>query len=98
MKWLDVGWVELYLPEFSTEWGLGEAPWQAHAQSREGFLVLAAEDARKLLERPECWTVDSLDGHVSLSQSESGAAIQPEEWMALAAFSDVVVKGQGPSR
>jgi hypothetical protein len=84
LRWTDAGLVDLYLPEIVEGWGIEPADWQAHAEQRGSFLVLAAVDARQLLAEPDRWTVESVDGHASLSRSDAGIATEHAEWITAA--------------
>jgi hypothetical protein len=85
--WLVRGWIELFLPDLSqvsAGWNLTPAEWQGSGEKDGDFLVLTTSDARSLLSDPDRWTVDSIDGQVSLSRSETGLALPRQDWLSAA--------------
>ena len=87
-RWLDHGWIELYLPDIPAGWNVPSATWQGRAAQRNAFLTLATEDARQLLQDPKRWTVETADGQVCLSRSDAGMTIDPRDWVNAAAESE----------
>lgn len=89
-RWLERGWLELYLPDHLGLWDMepAEAEWFARtvALSVPGgrFHVLAVEDARKLLAEPTRWSLEHPDGHVCISFTTAGLNIDDGEWLAAA--------------
>jgi hypothetical protein len=86
IRWLDRGWVELYLPEVPAQWNLEPAGWQARTDRRGAFSILDPDDARQLLQDWRRWTVDSADGQASLSRTDVGMNVPADDWLAEAAI------------
>jgi hypothetical protein len=80
-RWLDRGWVELYLPEIPPQWGLKPAQWQARAERRGTLSILDPIDARQLLQNWHRWTVDGADGQASLSRTNTGMRVPIDDWL-----------------
>jgi hypothetical protein len=81
-RWLDRGWVELYLPEVSPQWRLKPAEWQVRAERRGTLSILDPIDARELIQDWHRWTVDSADGQTSLSRTDIGMTVSVDDWLA----------------
>jgi hypothetical protein len=82
IRWLDRGWVELYLPDVPSQWNLKPAGWQVRTERRGAFSILDPSDARQLLEDWRRWTVDSADGQASLSRTDVGMNVVADDWLA----------------
>jgi hypothetical protein len=85
IRWLDSGWVELYLPELPPQWELRPADWQVRAERRGALSILSRADARQLLQDWHRWTVDSADGQASLSRTATGMSVPLDDWLSEAA-------------
>jgi hypothetical protein len=85
IRWLDRGWVELYLPDVPPQWELKPADWQVRAERRGAFSILGRADARQLLQDWHRWTVDSTDGQASVSRTDVGMRVPVDDWLAEAA-------------
>ncbi len=80
MRWVERGWIELYLPDIPSTWDLKEADWRGRATRRDEFLVLGPDDAMALLRDPTRWSVDSIDGHAALSRTALGMSVPATDW------------------
>jgi hypothetical protein len=80
MRWVERGWVELYLPDVPSRWELKEADWLGRAARRGGLLVLDRKDAMALLRDSTRWKVDGIDGHAALSRTELGMSVPASDW------------------
>jgi hypothetical protein len=56
IRWLDRGWVDLYLPDVPEQWNLKPAAWQARTDRWGAFSILDPDDARQLLQDWRRWT------------------------------------------
>lgn len=92
IRWLDRGWVELYLPDVPAQWDLEPAAWQVRAERRGAFSVLGRADARQLLQDWHRWTLGSADGQVSLSRTDVGMSIPVNDWVNLHAVGGLGVR------
>ena len=85
LRWFTTGWLELYLPEVPAGWHLRPEEWQDRAERRGPFIVLTAEDTYQLLLAPAArWLVDTADGQVCLSRTDSGLGHEAADWYAAA--------------
>jgi len=84
LRWFATGWLELYLPEVPAGWHLRPEEWQDRAERRGPFNVLTAEDTYQLLLAPARWLVDTADGQVCLSRTDSGMGHEAADWYAAA--------------
>ena len=80
-RWVERGWVELYLPSVPAEWNLTPADWQTRSERRGDLLVLAHADALDLLRNPVRWKASSADGQASLSKTDVGMTLSVSEWL-----------------
>ena len=83
IRWVERGWVELYLPELPAQWDLQRSEWEPRAERRGELLILTRADSLDLLHDPNRWIVSSLDGHASLVKTDLGMTIGTNDWFAL---------------